>query len=1524
MIAVITGEFVHGHAQQNGEQLNNLLKTLHDFYLRPVSSSSSNPSLRKLNQGEFIGYFIIFQIGNGGEVTKYLQRLPPSVLQIAEIRFAISVWSAIRTENYAQFFKLLKQANVLQACLMHRYIGNVRLQAMKKLCRTWFLPTRNPDAKTLVPITDIVFVLFFETSDECVEFLTHCGIDIVEEHGVLFAAICNQNIDSLLPRDKNNKPILPTPRWMPQLLNVNKIRKTAGGDALCNTIEICRGFATNSAVFGSSDKGNVKLSPPKVSFAIPSPLSMTSSAQKTTLMNKLQLTGSLGSTRQPVANNLPIATPTKSTFTPTTNFTTPGSFKAEKNSFVFTPSPFTQAESIDTIPKAPAVAAQTFQTPVPPKILTQNPFTFPSPVTPAVIPSTAGSMVGAFYSPGQVQTPLQQSPQIKSKKTATSQASGSVTFQNPSAANVFQWNTNAPAFNTSNVGSFGTTPNSATAAAATVVLKETPKQSKVSTSIPVTKTTASPSVKSMPSPAMSKISVVGTAKAESTPRSVAPKASPVVIAQTEDSDEVPDHILKQINLWKKYRVFVAWRKSYRKEIDEIGSAVLLRKTFSNWRRQSDRVLEKRETFVNAIESISICMPPKTPPQYSLKSGQSSLSSQKKKQRSPLRMFASVPYVPRNSNKQHVVSGDEQIPQGLLSCFATATAHNMPSSASLLFVTYLHYALLTLQTQRFLGVCQSSHQTMMTTSKKSTKDLLGLTATIPLIDTSFPIATNNAILQSLDEIKDLPNIHELNIHTNHNLQVMIHKLSSNFTKLPSSLPSSLNKPSYPDDVYFKLVVCSPSARAGMFTNVDCYITTMLRAFLCNGQGYFSNFSHLEDNELALLRLFQYDRVTTNSKQFNSFQLGLFASELPLVQINQTSTLQGQKSTLHMSIVECVGDKSAASALSAVKSLSEEDKQSEKVQRLQGSQANLIVVSEHYFQKKEPLQWDTDYLHYIQQSLSRRLPIVLFVVVYTACETDSVGNWEKIVGYPASSSSSATLKHIMENFESQFKREDKRLLQLLTTTTIIFYAPSSISTATSSSSITTQIPLLQFTLQSAPLVANCRDSLQETLGSLFWEALLQLPLPAPSSTNNAVNNNAVSKHQIQERELQYRMYENITTPILISYDLQKYLLEELVTLPRLQQVSPSSSSSSSYEQSLYAYTYGLVRTLCGEYCTSLDNLIEQSTQAEKELAYMAQDQFYLSEFLPNCDNSSSSLPGLVMKYDPIQHHYSPHSLPQDWQTINRLSDLRSFLTALRNTFQIILSHKPSSSPASSVTTLTSSSLSPKKTTKHLIESDCITFLQLLQVIEPHFPSFQSQVIHFLTSSPSCQPYSTSLLPDTNHPSFAQISFQLHQHLTTSFASLLSTHITSSVSSSSSIYLLFSKKLPFRNAQLHSLLLWEKVTPIATTPLRATSTTITSLFSPSPSKKQQASRPALTTPGRSSKKRPLEDVVEQKMSPNKRAVSSFAPVDSFLSDFHQKYRAKTEETQEKKKTWKTGLATEKASTNAFLQMLEKELLG
>lgn len=232
--------------------MNNLLKTLHGYYFKDLSSNCNVP-LTKLNQCEFIGYFVLNQIGNGGEVTKYLQRLPLPILQSKELTFAIAVWTAIRSNNYAKFFKLLIKGNILQKCLMFKYLGDVRLNAVKKLLKSYYVQSKTP-IKIHIPIHHFTILLLFDNDQQTIEFFQHCGIslkmggnnDTENDEEEVFVSVEGQNIDYLLPKDVNGFPVPPKVPMISNLVE-QALRKKDG--SLLTTQDVCRGlFKENGAV----------------------------------------------------------------------------------------------------------------------------------------------------------------------------------------------------------------------------------------------------------------------------------------------------------------------------------------------------------------------------------------------------------------------------------------------------------------------------------------------------------------------------------------------------------------------------------------------------------------------------------------------------------------------------------------------------------------------------------------------------------------------------------------------------------------------------------------------------------------------------------------------------------------------------------------------------------------------------------------------------------------------------------------------------------------------------------------------------------------------------------------------------------------------------------------------------------------------------------------------------------------------------------------------------------------------------
>lgn len=60
-------------------------------------------------------------------MTKFLQQLDDDYFESRDVQFAIKVWRAIKAENYIAFFQLLRSATLLQACMMHKYVSEVRV-----------------------------------------------------------------------------------------------------------------------------------------------------------------------------------------------------------------------------------------------------------------------------------------------------------------------------------------------------------------------------------------------------------------------------------------------------------------------------------------------------------------------------------------------------------------------------------------------------------------------------------------------------------------------------------------------------------------------------------------------------------------------------------------------------------------------------------------------------------------------------------------------------------------------------------------------------------------------------------------------------------------------------------------------------------------------------------------------------------------------------------------------------------------------------------------------------------------------------------------------------------------------------------------------------------------------------------------------------------------------------------------------------------------------------------------------------
>jgi SAC3/GANP family len=54
--------------------------------------------------------------------------LPKEMLDTPQLQFAIKALKAVKTNNHAAFFRLFDEADLLQACCLHRCVARVRFE----------------------------------------------------------------------------------------------------------------------------------------------------------------------------------------------------------------------------------------------------------------------------------------------------------------------------------------------------------------------------------------------------------------------------------------------------------------------------------------------------------------------------------------------------------------------------------------------------------------------------------------------------------------------------------------------------------------------------------------------------------------------------------------------------------------------------------------------------------------------------------------------------------------------------------------------------------------------------------------------------------------------------------------------------------------------------------------------------------------------------------------------------------------------------------------------------------------------------------------------------------------------------------------------------------------------------------------------------------------------------------------------------------------------------------------------------
>jgi len=160
------------------QQLNATLTSLREFYeyVEQNVGDSSHSLYESENIGEFVAYSIILSFTENFDLISMLNKIPKRAKFSKKIKFAKKVARAFLAKEYITYFKLLKEADYLTACLMSLYLKEMRISGLETIrCR------RNSDNidKTSFKFTvnELTDFFLFEDYEELDKFLDWYGVD---------------------------------------------------------------------------------------------------------------------------------------------------------------------------------------------------------------------------------------------------------------------------------------------------------------------------------------------------------------------------------------------------------------------------------------------------------------------------------------------------------------------------------------------------------------------------------------------------------------------------------------------------------------------------------------------------------------------------------------------------------------------------------------------------------------------------------------------------------------------------------------------------------------------------------------------------------------------------------------------------------------------------------------------------------------------------------------------------------------------------------------------------------------------------------------------------------------------------------------------------------------------------------------------------------------------------------------------------------------------------------------------------
>eukprot|EP00111_Clytia_hemisphaerica_P003404 TCONS_00009720-protein len=205
----------------NLENMTKCLQTLKHMY-EDHWLETNNPCS---NEAEFRGYQILLNL-NDGDTLREVMSFSDDIRKSAPVKFALQCFSAVQENNYSRFFKLVKKADFLKACLMHQYFTQMRAIALKRMARAYVVAKSDLP----YPLEDLMSILLFNDYDSASAFCNHYGFGTDEMYVYLSrsaylepedryakerSSIINENCSLTMAEIVNNGPLKELPLYHP-------------------------------------------------------------------------------------------------------------------------------------------------------------------------------------------------------------------------------------------------------------------------------------------------------------------------------------------------------------------------------------------------------------------------------------------------------------------------------------------------------------------------------------------------------------------------------------------------------------------------------------------------------------------------------------------------------------------------------------------------------------------------------------------------------------------------------------------------------------------------------------------------------------------------------------------------------------------------------------------------------------------------------------------------------------------------------------------------------------------------------------------------------------------------------------------------------------------------------------------------------------------------------------------------------------------------------------------------------------